>query len=83
MATVILKATEKSLGDESASLLGAGERAAIDGAVAELKSLMAGEDYKKIREVIDQLNQATYHLAEILMDSAVQAALKGKKLNEV
>ncbi len=82
-AESILKATEKSLGEESASLLGAEERAAIDAAVAELKSLVTGEDYKKMREVIDRLNQATYHLAEILMDSAVQTALKGKKLEEV
>jgi len=82
-AEAILKATEKSLGDESASLLGAGERAAIEASLAELKAVTTGEDYKKIREVIDQLNQATYHLAEILMDSAVQATLKGKKLNEV
>ncbi len=85
-AEAILKATEKSVGEEAVrrgQLLGKEERAAIDAAVAELKSVTAGEDYKKIREVIDRLNQVTYHLAEILMDSAVQTALKGKKLEEV
>jgi molecular chaperone DnaK (HSP70) len=82
-AESVLRATEKSLADEAASLLIADERAAIAAAVGELKSLMAGKDYKQIREAIERLNQVTYHLAEILMDSAVQTALKGKKLEEV
>ena len=32
---------------------------------------------------IDELNRATERLAELLMNSAVQSALEGKKLAEV
>jgi len=42
-----------------------------------------GNDYKLIRQRIDELNRATEHLAELLMNSAVQSALEGKKLAEV
>jgi len=42
-----------------------------------------GTDYKKIRQQIDELNRATEHLAELLMNSAVQSALAGKNLAEV
>jgi hypothetical protein len=36
-----------------------------------------------IRQQIDELNRATEHLAELLMSTAVQTALEGKKLAEV
>jgi len=48
-----------------------------------LKSAVQGTDYKLIRRQIDDLNQATEHLAELLMNSAVQSALQGKNLAEV
>jgi hypothetical protein len=44
---------------------------------------VAGADYKLMRDRIDQLNQATMHLAEILMNGALQTALEGKRLEEV
>jgi len=59
------------------------ERAAIDAAVAALKESVAGSDYKLIRKRIDDLNQATMHLAELVMNSAVSTALQGRKLAEV
>ena len=36
------------------------------------------DDYQAIRTAIDALNQGTMRLAELMMDSAVGAALKGK-----
>jgi len=36
-----------------------------------------------IRAELKQFNDTTMHLAELMMDSAVQIALKGKKANEV
>jgi len=68
--------------EQAASLL-AEERAAIDAAVAALKESVAGSDYKLIRKRIDDLNQATMHLAELVMNSAVSTALQGRKLAEV
>jgi molecular chaperone DnaK (HSP70) len=49
------------------------------------KSLIAvkeGDDYHAMREAIDALNQATMHLAELMMDSAVSTALKGKAMDD-
>src|ERR1700693_3624200 len=39
-------------------------------------------DYQAIRKVIDALNQSTMRLAELMMDSAVSTALKGKTVDE-
>jgi len=38
-------------------------------------------DYHAIRAAIDALNQATMHLAELMMDTAVSTALKGKTMD--
>jgi molecular chaperone DnaK len=45
-----------------------------------LKAVMPGDDYQAIRNAIDALNTATMHLAELMMDSAVSTALKGKTM---
>ena len=82
-AETILAATQKALSTEQAASLLAEERAAIDAAVAALKESVAGSDYKLIRKRIDDLNQATMHLAELVMNSAVSTALQGRKLAEV
>ncbi len=47
--------------------------------VALLKS-KTGTDYAQIRHDIDVLNEATMRLAELMMDSAVSSALKGKTM---
>ncbi len=47
-----------------------------------LNEVKQGEDYQAIRKAIDELNQATTHLAELMMDSAVATALKGKTMEE-
>ena len=49
------------------------------------KALVAvkdGDDYHAIREAIDALNQATMRLAELMMDTAVSTALKGKAMDD-
>ncbi len=47
-----------------------------------LNEVKKGEDYQAIRKSIDELNQATMRLAELMMDSAVSSALKGKTMDE-
>jgi molecular chaperone DnaK (HSP70) len=79
----ILAATQKALASTSSVTLSADERAAIDRSVAALKESVAGNDYKLIRKRIDELNQATTHLAELVMNGAVSTALEGRKLAEV
>jgi molecular chaperone DnaK len=76
----ILTATAKALGQEQAAALSGEERAKIDSAVAALTEAIAGTDYKLMRRKIDELNQATQHLAEVMMNSAVNSVLQGKKL---
>ena len=79
----ILAATVKALANPQAAALSAEERAKIDASVAALKESVADNDYKLIRKRVDELNQATEHLAELLMNSAVSTALEGRKLAEV
>jgi len=79
----ILAATAKALANEQSAGLPSEERARIDAAIVALKESVAGTDYKLIRKRIDDLNHATEHLAELLMNSAVTTALQGKNLAEV
>ena len=82
-AEAILTATAKALMNPNAVNLSAPERAKIDLSVAALKEAVKGTDYKQIRKQMDDANNATEHLAELLMNSALQSALEGKKLAEV
>jgi molecular chaperone DnaK (HSP70) len=82
-AESILSATAKALANPQSAQLAAGERQKVDASVSALQEAVKGSDYKLIRRQIDELNGATEHLAELLMTSAVQTALEGKKLAEV
>jgi Fe-S protein assembly chaperone HscA len=82
-AEAILTATMKALANPKAASLSEPKRVKVEQTVAALQDSVNGTDYKLIRKKIDELNLATEHLAEILMNSAVQSALEGKKLAEV
>jgi molecular chaperone DnaK (HSP70) len=82
-AESILTATFKALANPKSASLSDPERVKVEQTVAALQESVKGTDYRLIRKKIDELNQATEHLAEILMNSAVQSALEGKKLAEV
>jgi Fe-S protein assembly chaperone HscA len=82
-AETILRATEKSLAREQAATLPREEHAAIEKSVSLLRKAAAGTDYKLVRRRIDELNQATQHLAEMMMNNALQAAVGGKRVEEV
>ncbi len=58
------------------------ERRNVERLEKSLISVKDGEDYHAIRTAIDALNQATMRLAELMMDTAVSAALKGKAMDE-
>jgi molecular chaperone DnaK len=79
----ILSATAKALANPQSAEIDATERANIEATIAALKQSAAGTDYKLIRKHIDELNHATEHLAELLMNSAVSTALAGRNLAEV
>jgi len=79
----ILSATTKALANPQSTEISPAERSNIEAAIAAVKQSVAGTDYKLIRKRIDELNHATEHLAELLMNSAVSTALAGRKLAEV
>jgi molecular chaperone DnaK (HSP70) len=82
-AETILRAAAKALGEAPAQELTREERRAIEQARAALEAAVKTDDYKLIRQRLEEFNQATHRLAELLMDTAVQAALKGKRADEV
>src|ERR1700690_437215 len=82
-AGTILKATERTLQREDLSQLSREERSEIDESITKLRAAVAGTDYKEVRARIDKLNEATTHLAELVMNGALQTALQGKRLDEV
>jgi hypothetical protein len=47
-----------------------------------LFQVKAEGDHAAIRKAIDVLNQGTMRLAELMMDTAVSTALKGKNMDE-
>ena len=81
-AHTVLAATEKTLAGDEAREMDARERQHITAIVAALRAAVAGADYKLIRAEMDALNQATMHLAELVMNHAVQAAVQGKRVDE-
>jgi Fe-S protein assembly chaperone HscA len=58
------------------------ERKQIDKLEKALGAVKTGEDYQAIRKAIDALNQGTMRLAELMMDTAVATALRGKTMDE-
>src|SRR5580700_10443636 len=82
-AETILAATDKALAEPRATDISSDERKGITESEAELRTAMLGPDYKLIRSRIDELNKATEHLAEVLMNGALQAAFEGKRLDDV
>jgi molecular chaperone DnaK (HSP70) len=81
-AETILTATVKALSNEQSRTLPAEERPKIENAVAALRESTSGNDYRLMRKKIDELNEATNHLAEVMMNSAVNSVLQGKKLDD-
>jgi molecular chaperone DnaK (HSP70) len=82
-AETILRATEKALAREQAAGLSREERAAIEKSVALLRDAAVATDYKLVRKRIDELNQVTLNLAEMVMNNALQAAVGGRRIEEV
>jgi molecular chaperone DnaK len=81
-ADAILHATEKAL-KQGGRLIDQAELASISVAMTSLTAAKAGEDHKPIRAAMAALEQATHHLAEVLMDTSLKEALENKKLSEL
>ena len=76
----IMAAFEKAKQNDAYYELSEAERAAISLAYNELQVVYHSDDHHLILEKIEQLNQATQTLAENMMNTAVNTALKGTKI---
>src|SRR5215469_6428180 len=77
-AQTILDALEKGRQTEAWEQLTREERSRIHRLEQELLVVRNSENYHVIQAKIAELNQTTLRLAELMMDSAVSSALKGK-----
>jgi Fe-S protein assembly chaperone HscA len=87
-AETVVHATEKSIRSPeypeiAATRLAAGERERIDAALADLKAVLNGPDREAIKSAMQTLNEATQHLAEVMMNRSVHAALSGKSIDSL
>jgi molecular chaperone DnaK (HSP70) len=87
-AESVIRATEKSLRSPefpaiAEGELAAGERERIDTALAALKAVLNGPDRELIQKNTHALNEATRHLAEVMMNRSVHAALTGKSIDRL
>lgn len=77
-----LRHTAKAL-EQAGEQLEAGQRERIETARQRLTAAMAGNDVDQLQQAVAEFGQATLPLAELLMNSVVQATLQGKTEAEV
>ena len=78
-----MRAAEKALAENERGLIDDDERDAIAQALDDLRQAIGQDDHQLILERIKALDDASRHLAEIIMDGALVTALKNRKASEV
>ncbi len=78
----IFAALEKGKRSPAWGALTTDEKKQIAKMEKSLAAVNAEKDYQTIRKAIDALNQGTTRLAELMMDTAVSTALKGKNMDD-
>ena len=81
-ADTILTALAKAKKNPAWQELTSEERRNIETLEKALAAVKDGDDFHAIRAAIDALNEATMRLAELMMDTAVSTALKGKAMDD-
>ncbi len=81
-ADTILAALAKGKQNPAWQQLTSAERSTAAKLEKALLSVKDGDDYSAIRKGIDALNTGTMRLAELMMDTAVSTALKGKAMDD-
>jgi hypothetical protein len=79
-ADTILIPLAKAKNNQAWRQLASDERSNVERLEQALAAVKDGDDYHAIRAAIESLNEATTHLAELMMDTAVSSALKGKTM---
>ena len=80
-AETILAAVERAPENPAWKQLRGEEQASIMAAQNKLQSVKQGDDLASIREATTALDLATRRFAELMMDSAVTAAIRGKTMD--
>jgi molecular chaperone DnaK len=81
-ADTILAALDKGKKSPAWGKLTTNEKKQIAKMEKALTAVKGEDDYHAIRKAIEALNQGTTRLAEVMMDSAVSTALKGKTMEQ-
>jgi molecular chaperone DnaK len=81
-AGTIMAALEKGKRSPAWRQLNSDEKKRIAKMEKSLHAVKGEDDYQAIRDAIDALNQGTMRLAELMMDTAVSTALKGKTMDQ-
>jgi Fe-S protein assembly chaperone HscA len=87
-AETVILATEKSLRSPEFSAVAAGdlqpgEEERIIAALGDLKAVLNDSDREVLQQKTHALNDATRHLAEVMMNRSVQHALSGRNIEDV
>jgi Fe-S protein assembly chaperone HscA len=81
-ADTVITHVERAL-RQGGTLVDAGERARIEAALAALRAARDTEDRDLIHARTTELNRATEHLAEVMMDAALKGALGSRRADEI
>lgn len=79
-AETILAAVSKGKAHAAWQMLSGIEIDGIEQGVTELKASVLGGDHRLIRRAIEHLDKSTRRFAELMMDSAVNGAMKGQTM---
>jgi Fe-S protein assembly chaperone HscA len=87
-AETVITATEKSMrapefAEIEQTALTPAERQKIESVLGGLRMVLNSNDREAIQEWTQALNDATRHLAEVMLNRTVQAALSGRNVNEI
>jgi len=81
-ADTVITHVERAL-RQGEALIGAQEQQTISAVLDALRRARATEDRELIREATTAMNRATEHLAELMMDAALKAALASRRADQV
>jgi molecular chaperone DnaK (HSP70) len=87
-AETVVRATEKTVrsaefAEVAKAELAEGEAERIAAALQSLKAALGASDRETIQKGTAALNDATHHLAEVMMNRSVRAVLAGKSVREI
>jgi Fe-S protein assembly chaperone HscA len=81
-ADTVITHVERAL-RQGRDMIGDDERAAIAAALGALREVREGSDRHAIIDRTSALNRATEHLADVMMDTALKAAVRSRRADEI